>query len=169
MTGTTGRTANSASQANCGPRIDLFCNLGQCFRDDRNDYSMYEPIKDRYGVYIFLDLSNHPLYIGEAHDQDLYDRIKQNFTKSSGGTFRDNWARKNGGQDVSIDSKEDKEDKRKKNLCLFKRKLRDKNNAWKIITISFARVECEQKRRNHWIHVLEKALIGFFDPEYNKS
>lgn len=173
MTTTLGPAPNGPLHANCGPRLDLFYDLGRCINPSGdNTYDMYEPIKERYGVYIFLDAPNnssHTLYVGEARDQSLMKRITQNYTKNSGGTFRDNWAAKHGGREISKgDSKQERIDKRVGNLGIFKIALRSRG--WRIITISFPQTQGGQKRRQDlWIHGLEKILIGFLDPKYNKD
>ena len=61
-----------------------------------NDYSLLDTVKESHGIYIFRNiLNNDILYIGEAHEQYLKDRISQNFTKNdSGGTFRTNYMEK---------------------------------------------------------------------------
>ena len=171
MTTTPGPAPNGPLHANCGPRIDLFCDLGRCINPSGdNTYDMYEPINKRCGVYIFLDASSHPLrplYVGEASHQSLKERITQNFNKSTGGTFRDNWAAKHGGEKILTDDNDDEKAKKiKNNLRLFESALHD--NGWIIITISFLPTQGEQKRRQDlYIHGIEKILIGFLDPEYN--
>ncbi|NOQ30583.1 MAG: hypothetical protein GQ570_05610 [Helicobacteraceae bacterium] len=65
--------------------------------DENNDYSVFDIINDKYGVYIFIDkVSGKVYYIGEAKQQSLKERIQQYFTKSnSGGTFRKNYISQN--------------------------------------------------------------------------
>lgn len=125
-------------------KIEYFDNLGRSFErsGSRNDYSIFESIKDRYGVYIFED-NNKALYIGESRGQYLKDRITQNYTPNdSGGGFRDNWC-----------------EMENQDFDAFKTAL----SGWRIITISIA------SRSDHWIHALEAVLIGFLQPKYNKS
>lgn len=64
---------------------------------DANDYSCFQMLKERYGIYVFLEkTTGEIMYIGEAHSQDLKTRICQNYTeKNTGGTFRINWCDKN--------------------------------------------------------------------------
>jgi len=59
----------------------------------RNSYKCFESLIGRYGMYVFECKNTGDIfYVGEAHDQDLKDRITQNYTEDdSGGTFRDNW------------------------------------------------------------------------------
>ncbi len=127
-------------------KIDYFDNLGRPFirPGSRNNYSIFRPIRNRYGVYIFQDnSSNRILYIGEAPKQDLKERITQNYTPNdSGGTFRDNWCEM---------ENQDFDD--------FKEALR----GWRIITMSAA-----SGSGGDWIHALEAVLIGFLRPRYNK-
>lgn len=111
-------------------------------KEKRNDYGIFEDIDKYYGVYIFVDESDRALYVGEAHAQSLKNRITQNYTESNtGGAFRKNWCEKNG-----------------KKFCNFKNEF----GKWKLMAISTS----NQERR--WIHILEKALIVFLDPKYNK-
>ena len=142
--------------------FEIICinNLGEpiCEKGN-NDYRIFSNIEKRYGVYIFFDDLNQPLYVGEATVQDLKTRITQNYNKDSGGTFRDNWLEDNDGKTMS-QCKNDEE--KKNNLKLFLDAL--KKNKWKIITISTSK-----KDQSRWIHVLEKALIGFLNPKHNKD
>lgn len=146
------------------PKIICIGNLSDPVeKGGMKKYSIFDDIKNRYGVYVFLDESNRPLYVGEATGQTLKDRIRQNYNTGTGGTYRDNWGEKNGGQALSKDdTEEERKEKRRINRDVFHRALRDEN--WKIMAISVP-----TRGRHHWIHVLEKSLIGFFDPEYNKS
>lgn len=119
-------------------------------RKGKDKYKIFDGVKDDYGVYIFLDESKTPLYVGEAAGQTLKCRITQYYTSSSGATFSKNY----GGKDI------------------FETALRTKD--WSIVTISVrpaaggpAKGLSRDKRR--WIHVLEKALIGFLEPRYNKD
>lgn len=128
----------------------------------KKKYSIFDAVKDRYGVYVFLDNSNRPLYVGEATGQTLKERIRQNYNTSTGGTYRDNWGERHGGEALSKDdTAEEKAMKRRINRDVFHCALRNEN--WKIMIMSVP--TCGQR---HWIHVLEKSLIGFFDPKYNK-
>ena len=109
---------------------------------NNNNYEIFKDIDKRYGVYIFVDESGRALYVGEAYDRSLKERITQNYRpKDSGGTFRKNWRKKN-----------------KKDFSKFKKEL----CKWKLMTISTSNQE------KHWIHIFEKALIVFLAPEYNK-
>lgn len=141
---------NAASSEDCRLKVTCIDNLSDPLPDDgssNNNYAIFEEVKDEYGVYIFLDESKIPLYVGEAAVQTLKTRICQNYTQDSGGTFRDNYG---GTKDI------------KANLECFKDALRNKQ--WSIITISVRRQD-----KHRWIHVLEKALIGFLEPKYNKE
>ena len=130
-----------------------------------NDYVIFDAIEESYGVYIFLDENSRPEYVGEAFDQTLRNRITQNYTKSSGGTFRDNWSCQNGGDCIEKgDSDAVKKQKRARNLTI----LRDKYLGKGKLALIFLESR-PTKDQCHWIHVLEKALIGFLDPTYNKE
>ena len=126
-------------------KIDHFDNLGRPFRSGNNEYSIFESIENRYGVYIFQDNnSNSVLYVGEAREQDLKERITQNYTqRDSGGNFRKNWC-----------------EMENRDFDAFKTALR----GWRITTMSIA-----SRSDGNWIHALEAVLIGFLRPKYNKS
>ena len=145
---------NVASPEDCRLKVTCIGNLADPIsRRGRDKYRIFNGVKGEYGVYIFLDESKIPLYVGEATGQTLETRIRQNYTENSGGTFRDNY----GGKKTDAGKKDIKA-----NLRCFKDALRNKQ--WSIITISVRR---QDKRR--WIHVLEKVLIGFLEPKYNKE
>ena len=147
---------NTASPEDCRPKITCIGELSAPISngDSRNDYEIFEGVKERYGVYIFLDESKIPLYVGEAADQPLKDRIIQNYNKTSGGTFRDNYGGETSNGKPNVEE----------NLRLFKEALRSGDlRGANIITISIP------KKKRRWIHVLEKALIGFLEPKYNKE
>ena len=179
MTATPGPTSNSVPQANCGPRIDLFCDLHRCFKENGDKkYSMYcERIGNRHGVYVFLSESNTPLYVGQAFGQDLVKRIKQYYTAhNTGATFLKNWSERNGEKEIKKDEENNKEIRKRKNkeirernFAKFKRAMEDEK--WKLVTISIPRQDDDEraKEQRHWTCVLEKALIGFIDPKYNKD
>ena len=119
-------------------------------RRDKDKYKIFDEVKDDYGVYIFLDESKTPLYVGEAAGQTLKCRIIQNYTSSSGATFSRNYGGKN---------------------C-FETALRTED--WSIVTISVRPAggpskEGLSQNKRRWIHVLEKALIGFLEPRHNKD
>lgn len=147
---------STASPEDCHLKVTCIGNLSDPISDNssNNDYKIFKEVKDEYGVYIFLDESKIPLYVGEAAGQTLKERIIQNYTQDFGGTFRDNYGgkKKADGKTKDIEA----------NLECFKNALRNKQ--WSIMTIS---VRKQDKRR--WIHVLEKALIGFLEPKYNKE
>lgn len=126
-------------------KIERFDDLGQPFPqgEGRNNYSIFESIKNRYGVYIFEDDSGI-LYIGEVPKQDLKERITQNYTqRDSGGNFRKNWC-----------------EMENQDFDAFKTAL----SGWRITTISVA-----SRSDGAWIHALEAVLIGFLRPRYNRS
>ena len=128
-------------------KIDHFDNLGRPFRSGNNEYSIFESIENRYGVYIFED-NNGILYIGESHDQNLKARIIQNYQNGTGATFRNNWCRKEGcGNGKTICSE-------------FENALKGQ---WKITTMSI-----DSSERADWIHALEAVLIVLLQPKYNK-
>ena len=137
-------------------KIERFDDLGQPFPlpesqpGSQNNYSIFEPIINRYGVYIFQDNnSNSVLYVGEAREQDLKERIAQNYTPGdSGGTFRKNWC--------EMESQD---------FDAFKTALSD----WRITTMSVASRSDDCRSDGDWIHALEAVLIGFLRPRYNRS
>lgn len=68
-------------------------SAGTPFTEAGNDYSCFREMIGKFGVYVFQDkLTGEVLYVGEAHKQDLKDRITQNYTeRDTGGTFRKNY------------------------------------------------------------------------------
>ncbi|MDQ7091697.1 MAG: hypothetical protein Q9M50_13855 [Methylococcales bacterium] len=82
------------------------------------------------------------LYVGEAHDQDLKERISQNYTeRDSGGTFRINWCRDN-----------------KQGFDQFKNAL----DNWDIKIVS---IDTTSK----WLIIaIEAILITALNPQYNR-
>jgi hypothetical protein len=72
--------------------ITIHC-AGQPFLARANDYSCFDKLLGRYGVYVFQsNVSPEVLYVGQATIQDLKTRICQNYTeKDTGGTFRKNF------------------------------------------------------------------------------
>lgn len=66
---------------------------GQPFSVKANDYSCFDKLSKRYGVYVFQsNASPEVLYVGQAIKQDLKVRICQNYTENdTGGTFRRNF------------------------------------------------------------------------------
>lgn len=107
-----------------------------------NNYSCLDCVVGKYGVYVFRDSTNgNSLYIGEAREQDLKTRIKQNFTeKDTGGTFRTNYM----------------EDE---NVCFEEFKSFIKNKQIIIFT----------SEQNIIIRALESILIHTLKPKYNKD
>ena len=80
--------------------IKIISDLSNVINSDSekdNNYSIFESVKDSYGVYIFQDKkSNEILYVGAARKQTVKDRVIQNFTeKDTGGTFRKNYMEEN--------------------------------------------------------------------------
>jgi excinuclease UvrABC nuclease subunit len=73
--------------------IHIVDSLGGVWRHGRsNSYSIFAGVENRYGVYIFKSKEGDIYYVGEARDQDLKDRVTQNFRATdSGGTFRNNF------------------------------------------------------------------------------
>ncbi|WP_157817648.1 GIY-YIG nuclease family protein [Candidatus Thiodictyon syntrophicum] len=94
-------------------------------------------------MYIFQDKATGAvLYIGEAHSQDLKQRITQNFAPNdTGGTFRKDWC-----------------DKEKKEFTQFKEALQH----WLIRAIL---IETESK---DLIRAIEETFISELKPKYNK-
>lgn len=77
--------------------IVIIDNLESMWIDSRpNNYSCLDDLDKYYGVYVFRDADKGDiLYVGEAREQDLKTRIKQNFNeKDSGGTFKKNYIEK---------------------------------------------------------------------------
>ena len=109
---------------------------------DRNDYTLFREIKGRHGVYIFKDVNGTILYVGEAPQQGVDERIQQNFTeRDKGGTFRDNLR-----EDEDLSFPEYKE-----RLCTYK------------ITVASTAMEDAM-----WISSFERDLIARFNPKYNR-
>ena len=129
---------------NIRPKIICISELSKPFpsKGVNNDYGFFRGVESRYGVYVFVDKSNSVLYVGEAHEQSLKDRITQNYTKDdTGGTFRDNWQEEEGR------SFED-----------FKSALGD----WRIVTVSIP------TKNKAWNRMFEGVLIYVLKPRYNK-
>lgn len=121
----------------------IFDNLCTPFGSNKNDYSYFKSLTNCFGVYVVQEKQTSiVLYIGEAHAQDLKERITQNYTKSdSGGTFRENWCNYEG-----------------KDFIQFKSAL----NNWVIKIIS---IDTESK---DLIRAIEAILITALKPKYNK-
>lgn len=121
----------------------VFDNLYQPFGSQRNNYSCFQSLASRYGVYVVQEReTGKVLYVGEAHAQDLKERITQNYTeKDTGGTFRDNWCADEG-----------------KVFADFKVAL----NTWTIKVIS---IDTESK---DLIRAIEAILIAALKPQHNK-
>ena len=123
--------------------IKIFDDLSSIIKDEKNnDYSVFDKIKDTYGTYIFQNkTSENILYIGEAKEQTLKDRVCQNFTENdTGGTFRKNYMEKE-----NLDFKSFSKD---------------------IIGIKLIIIECP---KNIIISALEAILINSLSPIYNKE
>lgn len=77
------------------PHFDVcvFDKLDTPFGGTRNNYSYFQPLVNRFGVYVIQEKrTGKVLYVGEAHEQNLKERITQNYTeKDTGGSFRNNW------------------------------------------------------------------------------
>lgn len=77
-------------------KFDLF-TIGNAscpfVKDKKNDFTCFNQLVGKRGVYVFTDnLTNEILYVGEAHKQDLKNRIAQNYTElDTGGSFRDKY------------------------------------------------------------------------------
>ena len=120
-----------------------FDDLCKPFGSQRNDYSYFQSLISRFGVYIVQEKeTGKVLYVGEAHAQDLKERITQNYTeRDTGGTFRDNWCA-NESQDFAE----------------FKAAL----NNW---TIKIVSIDTESK---DLIRAIEAVLISALKPQHNK-
>ena len=127
---------------NC--QISCISELSKPFtpHGEKNNYDIFEAIRHRYGVYVFVDESDAVLYVGKAPKQSLKKRIKQYYTHDdSGGTFRNNWC----GQNRSFED--------------FKKAL----GSWKLVTVSTSEESAS------WILPLEGILISLLEPKYNKN
>ena len=128
-----------------------FLNPSKPFKDGGdNDYSCFDSLKGRYGIYVFQDkIEGNILYIGmcgknKCQSQDIKDRIIQNYTKGdTGGTFRDNWM----GSERTFDQ--------------FKNSM----SSWKIITASIASIKLQENI--DLIESMESYLIFHTRPRYN--
>ena len=120
-----------------------FDELFKPFGGRRNDYSYFQSLIGRFGVYIVQEKrTGKVLYVGEAHAQDLKERITQNYTaKDTGGTFRDNWC-----------------DTENQSFIQFKAALKN----WTIKIIS---IDTDSK---DLIRAIEAILISAIKPQYNK-
>lgn len=107
-----------------------------------NDYSCLSEIGGKYGVYIFRDpINKDVLYVGEARDQDLRTRVKQNFTeRDTGGTFRRNYM-----------------EARNADFAKFVEFVKNKQ------------ILCFTLQKGMLIRALESMLIFTLKPEYNKD
>lgn len=132
-------------------RIDIICDLHEPFRQQngQNDYAIFEPLKMRYGVYIFQhEITGAVLYVGRCGDspsqeQDLKGRITQYYTeKDTGGTFKNNWTGT------------------LRNFEQFKFATR----SWRLVVISIDELTEEEIKI---IGELEKFLIFHIRPIYN--
>ena len=144
-----------------------------CYEADKPE----EIESGRIGVYIYVDTAGDILYIGEAFAQnrDLRKRIGQNYIVDNAGTFRANWAPRNGGgkeskkkvEHMTGKEKQIRDDIIEDNIRRFKCAAKN----WMIITLSVSKnfEVGEAKKQRRLIHVLEKALIAFLDPKYNKD
>ena len=124
-------------------RIICVSELSKPFssEDGTNDYEIFDAVKGRYGVYVFVDESNDFLYVGEAHYQSLKERITQNYTENdTGGTFRENWCEQEG------------------DFGDFKNNL----GKWRVVTVSTS------IRNDDWIQPFESELIELLKPKYNE-
>lgn len=69
-------------------------------KDKQNNYSCFNDLKGKNGVYVFQHKTEGVLYVGRAgkagKDQDLYERVQQHYRPGDvGATFRKNWAESN--------------------------------------------------------------------------
>jgi excinuclease UvrABC nuclease subunit len=124
--------------------IEIIESLEKIWPDNSgtNDYSCLTCVQNKYGVYIFRDPNNGSIfYIGEAHEQDIKTRVKQNFTENdTGGTFRKNYMEKEG---ISFDE--------------FKSAVKNKH------------LICITLDKSILIKALESLLINVLKPTYNKD
>jgi len=124
--------------------IAIVESLGGIWSNDSeiNDYSCLGSVREKFGVYIFRDKNNGSiLCVGEAREQDIKTRVKQNFTENdTGGTFRKNY--------MEIESV---------NFDGFKSFIKDKQ------------VICITLEKSMLIRALESLLINILEPRYNKD
>jgi len=107
-----------------------------------NNYDCLTCVHHKYGVYIFRDPKNGTiLYVGEAREQDIKTKVKQNFTESdTGGTFRKNYMEE---ESAKFDD--------------FKSCVKDKH------------IICITLDKSMLIRALESLLINTLKPMYNKD
>ena len=123
--------------------VSVFENIDMPFGGTINDSSCFQLLINRFGVYVVQERQTGKiLYVGEAHAQDLKERITQNYTlRDTGGTFRDNWIEAEG-QDFEG----------------FKAILSN-------CTIKTVSIDIKSKKI---IKHMESLLISALDPKYNK-
>jgi len=73
--------------------ITIECDAG--IFSKKNDYSRFGCVQNCFGIYLFIKKStDEVLYVGQATEQCLKDRITQHLSKNdSGGTFRINYCK----------------------------------------------------------------------------
>ena len=49
-----------------------------------NDLSYLNPFSSLHGIYFFVEHNGNVIYVGEAHEQSLKDRISQHFQEGTG-------------------------------------------------------------------------------------
>lgn len=57
-------------------------------KQPQSDYSSIVPYKNNHGIYIFTDLNDEIIYIGEASGQTIYKRITNHFNNIKGSLVR---------------------------------------------------------------------------------
>ena len=72
------------TQIECALGID-YMDIYQKSPNKTNDLSHLKPFSSMHGVYFFADHTGKVLYVGEAHEQSLKDRISQHFQEGTGG------------------------------------------------------------------------------------
>ncbi len=54
----------------------------------QSDYTNIKPYISNHGIYVFTDMSNEIIYIGEASKQTIYTRITNHFTNIDGSLLK---------------------------------------------------------------------------------
>ena len=67
----------------CQLGID-YMNIYQKGKNGRNDLSALNQFSSSHGIYFFANHTGVVIYVGEAHDQSLKDRISQHFQEGTG-------------------------------------------------------------------------------------
>lgn len=57
-------------------------------KQPQSNYSSIVPYKNNHGIYIFTDLNDEIIYVGEASKQTIYKRITNHFNNIEGSLIR---------------------------------------------------------------------------------